>query len=85
MAILTPDDIAVTARTNLQSSRARQNVIVEVGWFWGRFGRGRCLLLVRGDVELPSDLSGVEVHRFTTSPAECSEVVRDFISELESK
>ena len=85
LAILTPDDIALTLRTNSESARARQNVIVEVGWFWGRFGRGKCLLLVRGDVEIPSDLSGVEVHRFSTTPTECSEVLRDFIAELEVK
>ena len=85
LAILTPDDVALTVRTGAESSRARQNVIVEIGWFWGKFGRGRCLLLVRGDVEIPSDLSGVEVHRFSSSPTECSEVLRDFISELEIK
>lgn len=85
LAILTPDDLAVTLRSGSESSRARQNVIIEVGWFWGRFGRGRCLLLVRGDVEIPSDLSGVEVHRFASSPTECSEVLREFIAELEIK
>ena len=83
LAILTPDDVAVTLRTNNESARARQNVVVEVGWFWGKFGRGRCLLLVRGDVEMPSDLSGVEVHRFVSSPMECSEKLRDFITEFE--
>lgn len=83
LAIITPDDLAFTLRTNTESLRTRQNVIVEVGWFWGKFGRGRCLLLVRGDIEMPSDLSGVEVHRFVTSPTECSEVVRDFIASLE--
>jgi Zn-dependent protease with chaperone function len=84
LAIITPDDLALTLRTNTESIRTRQNVIVEVGWFWGKFGRGKCLLLVRGDIEMPSDLSGVEVHRFTASPTECSEVVRDFIAEFEN-
>jgi CAP12/Pycsar effector protein, TIR domain len=83
LAILTPDDLALALRTNTESLRARQNVIVEVGWFWGKFGRGKCLLLVKGDVEMPSDLSGVEVHRFAISPTECSEIVRDFVATLE--
>ena len=83
LAILTPDDLALTLRTNTESARARQNVIVEVGWFWGKFGRGKCLLLVRGDIEIPSDLSGVEVHRFVSSPTECSETLREFIAEFE--
>jgi hypothetical protein len=83
LAILTPDDLALARRTNTESLRARQNVIVEVGWFWGKFGRGKCLLLVRGNIEIPSDLSGIEVHRFVSSPTECSETLRDFIAELE--
>lgn len=83
LALLTPDDLAVTLKTNADEMRARQNVIVEIGWFWGRLGRKRCLLLVRGDIEIPSDLSGVEVHRYADSPTECSEVLRDFISSIE--
>ena len=83
LAILTPDDLALTLKTNTESVRARQNVIVEVGWFWGKFGRGKCLLLVRSDVEIPSDLSGVELHRFVSSPTECSETFREFIAEFE--
>jgi hypothetical protein len=40
-------------------------------------------LLTRGDLEMPSDLSGVEIHRFEVSPIECAEVVRDFITNIE--
>jgi Predicted nucleotide-binding protein containing TIR-like domain len=85
LAILTPDDLVTTLKNNTEQLRARQNVIVEIGWFWGRLGRHKCLLLVRGDLEMPSDLSGVDVHRFSASPIECSEVLRDFISELDTK
>ncbi len=84
LALLTPDDLAVAMNTNAEQLRARQNVIVEIGWFWASLGRRKCLLLARGDIEIPSDLSGVEVHRYTESPMECSEVVRDFISCIES-
>lgn len=83
LAILTPDDLAVTLRTNAESMRARQNVVIGVGWFWGKLGRGKCLLFVRGNIEMPTDLSGVEVHRFVSSPTECSETLRDFIAEFE--
>jgi Zn-dependent protease with chaperone function len=83
LAILTPDDLAVTLKTNTESVRARQNVIFEVGWFSAKFGRGKCLLLVRGDVEIPSDLSGVETHRFVSSLMEQSESVREFIAAFE--
>ncbi len=39
-------------------------------------------MLKRGDIELPSDLSGVEVHTFKESPSECSEALRDFMANL---
>lgn len=83
VALLTPDDIAVTVRSRAQNPRARQNVILEIGWMWGTLGRERCLLLTRGDLDVPSDLSGVELHRFNSSPLECSERLREFIAKLE--
>lgn len=39
--------------------RARQNVVLELGYFVGRLGRDRVLALKRGDVEVPSDFNGV--------------------------
>lgn len=84
VALLTPDDLAL-ARNAPQSAaaRARQNVILEIGWAWARLGRHRLLLLVRGPIEVPSDLSGVDLHRFSSSPLECAEVVRDFVASLD--
>ena len=83
IALLTPDDIGAVARTGGQwQPRARQNVIMEIGWAWGKLGRDRFLLLLRGNVEIPSDLSGVDVHRFVTSPRECSEAVRAFVHRM---
>ena len=38
--------------------RARENVWVEVGWFWGRLGRRRVFLWLKDDVPLPSDFQG---------------------------
>lgn len=85
IALLTPDDRATTERTGIAAMRPRQNAIVEVSWFWGRFGRARCLLLTRGAVELPSDLSGVELHTFHESPTECAESLRKFIAQLDAE
>lgn len=82
IAILSPDDIATTLRSGQSSARARQNVVIEVGWFWGRLGRDRCLLLMKDVVEIPSDLSGVEIHKFKESPVEQSEAIRGFIETL---
>jgi hypothetical protein len=39
--------------------RARQNVILELGFFMGKLGRKRVCALLGKDVEIPSDYSGV--------------------------
>lgn len=39
--------------------RARQNVILEWGYFIGTLGRERVCALKKGDVELPSDAIGI--------------------------
>ena len=54
IALLTPDD-----ETNEGSKRARQNVIFEMGYFLGKLGKGKVLLLKKGNVEIPSDLHGI--------------------------
>jgi len=68
IALATPDDLAASsADVGTARVRARQNVWVEVGWFCGRLGHSRVLLLVRGDVEIPSDLDGIELSRYRRS------------------
>ncbi|GAB3856648.1 hypothetical protein GCM10028822_29280 [Hymenobacter terrigena] len=54
IALLTPDDITESGR-----SRARQNVILEIGYFLGRIGKERLRMLVKEEVEIPSDLQGI--------------------------
>lgn len=39
--------------------RARQNVILEHGLFIGILGRNNVVALVKGDIETPSDISGI--------------------------
>jgi len=58
--LLTPDDVGA-AKNDAQKlqSRARQNVILELGYFLGKLKRNRvCALYVPG-VEIPSDYGGV--------------------------
>jgi len=57
--LLTPDDLGAAKVQAVQGSRARQNVIFELGYFAGKLGRGKTCLLRKGDVEIPSDLYGV--------------------------
>jgi predicted nucleotide-binding protein len=62
IALLTPDDVgALAGDLNPLQARARQNVIFELGFFFGylRRGSGRVLLLHKGPLEMLSDISGV--------------------------
>jgi len=60
VVLLTPDDVG-HARTEPERPkfRARQNVILELGFFLGRLGRERVCAVLKGDVERPSDYDGV--------------------------
>jgi len=60
--LLTPDDqMSVGNEDESELRRARQNVILEMGFFLGVLGRetGRVILLYSGPLDLPSDLSGI--------------------------
>lgn len=58
VVLITPDDVG-GLKNGPQGSRARQNVILELGYFVGRLGRKKVCPLIQGDVELPSDVLGV--------------------------
>lgn len=58
IVILTPDDEGRAKGGTLQP-RARQNVILELGYFLGRLGRHNVCALKRGDLEIPTDFAGV--------------------------
>lgn len=58
VVLLTPDDEGC-ARGGKPEPRARQNVLLELGYFIGRLGRERVCALKRGEVEIPSDFAGV--------------------------
>ena len=40
-----------------------RGALPEIGWFWGHLGRNRMMLLFRGDLEIPTDLQGIEFFR----------------------
>lgn len=63
--LLTPDDKSIDPDTlrNPQNKRqellrARQNVVFEMGYFVGKLGKEKVILLHKGNVEIPSDISG---------------------------
>lgn len=53
--------ILLTADDDVSSGnkRARQNVILELGYFIGSLGRCRVCALKKGELEVPSDILGV--------------------------
>lgn len=69
--ILTPDDVGGlgTDKQTLEQ-RARQNVILEFGYFMGVLGRDRVCCLYKGDIELPSDMHGIVYIPFKDSVEE---------------
>lgn len=60
IVLLTPDDVGgLKLEPDRQLPRARQNVIFEMGCFFGKLGRGKVCALVSPEVEQPSDLHGI--------------------------
>lgn len=54
IAVLSPDDLQSDG-----TLRARQNVILEIGYFIGKLGRDKVRLLIKESTSIPSDLQGI--------------------------
>lgn len=60
VVLLTPDDEGrAKSEEEVYHDRARQNVLLELGYCMGKLGRNRVCALHRGGVEIPTDYSGV--------------------------
>ena len=60
VVICTPDDEGKpVAEDTAPRPRVRQNVLLEWGYFLRELGRDRVCALIKGEVEVPSDYSGV--------------------------
>lgn len=59
ICFFTPDDVGNKKGNSDMKERARQNVVFEAGYFIGKLGRNRMVLLADGTIELPSDINGV--------------------------
>lgn len=72
--LLTPDDEGFSAgNVREKKYRARQNVILELGMFLVRLGRKRVAILHKGNLELPSDISGLIYIKFNKRVDEVKE------------
>lgn len=83
--LLTPDDKVVSDGTDDEKRRSRQNVIFELGFFYASLERrsGRVILLHKGLVELPSDLSGIVWIDIENGVAAAGEEIRREVAGLE--
>lgn len=59
VVLLTADDEGRKRGTDDLKLRARQNVLLELGYFIGLLGRDKVCALKRGDVDIPTDFAGV--------------------------
>jgi len=59
ICLFTPDDIGKANKETNYKLRARQNVVLETGYFMGKLGREFIVYLAKEGLELPSDLQGV--------------------------
>lgn len=77
ICLFTGDDIGKEKSEAVEKQRARQNVVYEAGYFMGKLGRERVIMLVDEDIELPSDLQGVV---YTDSESWKTEVLQELQS-----
>jgi predicted nucleotide-binding protein len=76
VVLLTPDDVGGKTADSLQP-RARQNVLLELGYFICKLGRGRVCTLAKGGLEIPTDFAGVVWEPFDEAGAWKSSLARE--------
>lgn len=75
--VLTADDKGCRADETSTRARGRQNVIFEMGYFYGLLGRDRVSVLLRPGVEKPSDVDGIAYITFDDDRAWKTELIRE--------
>ena len=80
IALFTPDDMIASGNIE-QYKQARPNVIFETGWFVGRLGKERVLILFREGTKIHSDFDGVNRIEFKE---DIGDKFRQMKSELEA-
>lgn len=59
ICLFTADDVGRAKKDDSDNARARQNVVLETGYFMGKLGRNHTVILADKGIEMPSDLSGI--------------------------
>ena len=64
IVLMTPDDQFALPDNKGILYRPRQNVILELGYFWAKFNRKNYSVIVKGEIDKPSDIQGVVYLRY---------------------
>ena len=86
IVLLTPDDV-VNYENDSCNRRTRQNVIFELGYFYGKLLRtsGKVILIHKGPLEIPSDISGIMYMQIENDFKSITEELRNEIDKLRIK
>ncbi len=76
VCLFTKDDIGKAKAGKETQFRARQNVVFETGYFYGKIGRDHTVIIYEDGVELPSDLQGIA---YTKNGAWQMDLIRDLV------
>lgn len=76
--LMTPDDLVKGKKGGSDKRRSRQNVVFELGFFYGQFGRkkGKTIVLYKGSLEIPSDMHGIIWINISNGVKEADEDIR---------
>jgi predicted nucleotide-binding protein len=82
IALLTPEDSGYGPEDDPppHPTRARQNVILELGYFMGSLGRERVVALQQEGLEVPTDILGIVYIRLGDDGAWKRELVRELLA-----
>ena len=59
ICLFTADDYGRAKKDTTDNTRARQNVVLETGYFMGKLGRSKVVVVAENGLELPSDMQGI--------------------------
>lgn len=78
IVLLTPDDYGYSKKQGEDGKqpRARQNVLLEMGMLIGLLGRNKIAVLRKGEIENPTDISGVIYKSYNTNVKEIEDLLR---------
>lgn len=83
IVLLSADDFGYSKNESKENAkkRARQNVILELGFFIGKLGRNRVVALVEdsSDFEIPSDINGVIYIPFDNAGKWKFDLLKEFV------